>query len=59
MDFEHCSIRYFFLLSESNRKMTSGRNINKISLFLVKKAFFDTIFAIFASSFDIEKGRKF
>ena len=32
MDFEHCSIRYFFLLSESNRKMTSGRNINKISL---------------------------
>ena len=54
MDFEHCSIRYFFLLSESNRKMTSGRNINKISLsFLLKKASFDTIFAIFAASFDI------
>ena len=39
--------------------MTSGRNTNKIWRLLLKKASFDTIFAIFASSFDIEKGRKF
>ena len=47
MDFEHCSIRYFFLLSESNRKMTSGRNINKISLSFYWKRPLLTQFVLF------------
>ena len=59
MDFEHCSIRYFFLLSESNRKMTSGRNINKISLSFYWKRPLLTQFLLFLHRLDIEKGRKF